>query len=95
MLIKLFSIENSKIYRRMVIWIELFLFAGMAAGAYLLIGLSNPTSTALLLPEALNQSPVLVLTAGYSLGGLFFVVLVSASTAPRCSSPSSLNWAAG
>lgn len=81
MLLKLWAIENRKIYRRLAIWVILFLFAGMAGTAYLLLGFTPSTQGSVLLPEALNHSRVLSLTIGSSLGGLFFVVLVGMSTA--------------
>ena len=83
MFLKLLSIENTKIFRRSVIWVELFLFIGLTALAYLLIGLTSPDANSISLLAVLDvkTSSVLQVTTGNSVGGLLFVVLVAASTA--------------
>jgi ABC-type transport system involved in multi-copper enzyme maturation permease subunit len=82
MLTNLFIIENHKLYRRIIIWVEIVLFVGLACFAYLMLGVRNPAEPALLFPASINQNRVLEMTTGYRVGGLLFVVLVAASTAP-------------
>ena len=81
MFFKLLSIEATKLYSRMMTWVELILFSVMAGGAYLLLNLLRPDRPGNLLPDAINHSAIFSLTLGSSFGGLFFVVLAGAFVA--------------
>jgi ABC-type transport system involved in multi-copper enzyme maturation permease subunit len=82
MLINLLYIENQKVFRRIVFWVEIVLFVGLACFAYLTLGARNPANPVLLFPASINQNRVLEMTTGYRVGGLLFVILAAASTAP-------------
>ena len=85
MFLKLLSIEATKLYSRLMTWVELILFSGMAGGAYLLLNVLRPGRSGLLLPDAINHSYLFSMVLGSSLGGLFFVVLVGAFVAQEYS----------